>query len=712
MKRSRLPMSCSAKTLRRLGLTTALAALAALPLHSEMRPSLTFSGSTGLIDMPSGEMQADGVLSLSSAHFGPVSRTALTYQISPRLSGTFRYIGVRNWDDVVGSTFETYFDRAFDVSYQLSFEGQYMPAISVGLMDVIGTGLQAGEYVAATKTFGNRLKVTAGLGWGRLGSHGTIGAPFGTRPDVDYEQGGNVRLGQWFKGDMAPFAGIQWKINDRFDVKAEYSSDAYDLEATTRQTFDRKSPLNFGLEYQMSERIRLGAYYMYGSELGISAQINLDPRKSPMGGTLGNGPPLVRERPGAAGWSSAWVSDQASVSATQAAVAKALAPQGIKLERMALSANAVELRVRVPRGENAAQVVGRISRILTATLPASVEHFHIVPVAHGMPLSRVSLRRSDMEQLDFATGQDALMRERVAVDGAATRNPEAVLLPGIYPKLTWGFSPYVKSSLFDPDSPFRADFGIRLSGRYEIAPGLFLSGAASKRIVGNMSKTDHDAVSALPKVRSDSNKYDKFGDPTIDHLTLAWYGKPGHNVYSRVTVGYLERMYGGISGEVLWKPVDSRLAVGAELNYVKQRDFNQLFSFQDYDVVTGHVSGYYTFNNGFSAQLDVGRYLAGDLGATLTVDREFANGWKIGAFATLTDVPFEDFGEGSFDKGIRIEIPFSWMTGMSSEKVSKQVIRPLLRDGGARLDVDGRLYETVRSYDAIRLDDQWGRFWR
>ena len=39
-------------------------------------------------------------------------------------------------------------------------------------------------------------------------------------------------------------------------------------------------------------------------------------------------------------------------------------------------------------------------------------------------------------------------------------------------------------------------------------------------------------------------------------------------------------------------------------------------------------------------------------------------------------------------------------------------LRPITRDGGARLSVDGRLYESVRGYQQGRLDDQWGRFWR
>ena len=179
-----------------------------------------------------------------------------------------------------------------------------------------------------------------------------------------------------------------------------------------------------------------------------------------------------------------------------------------------------------------------------------------------------------------------------------------------------------------------------------------------------------------------------------------------------VTLGYLEQMYGGVSGEVLWKPVDSRLALGLEVNYAKQRDFNQLLAFRDYDVVTGHASAYYDFGKGFVGQVDVGRYLAGDVGATLALDRYFANGWRVGAYATFTDMPTSVFGEGSFDKGIRLTIPLAFATATPSAKTFTTTLKPLNRDGGARLAVDGRLYELVRDSHQGTLQDRWGRFWR
>ena len=145
-----------------------------------------------------------------------------------------------------------------------------------------------------------------------------------------------------------------------------------------------------------------------------------------------------------------------------------------------------------------------------------------------------------------------------------------------------------------------------------------------------------------------------------------------------------------------------------------QRDPDGGFGFGTYDyrVATGFVSGYLDLGRGFEAQVDVGRYLAGDVGGTFTLMRTFENGWKVGAFATFTNVSAKDFGEGSFDKGIKMEIPLAWFSGQPTRAVRPFVLRPLGRDGGAQLQVNDRLVEVLRGYDEAGFDAQWGRFWK
>jgi len=74
-------------------------------------------------------------------------------------------------------------------------------------------------------------------------------------------------------------------------------------------------------------------------------------------------------------------------------------------------------------------------------------------------------------------------------------------------------------------------------------------------------------------------------------------------------------------------------------------------------------------------------------------------------------VSSQEFGEGSFDKGIRFSMPLNWFLGKPSRKRMGLTIRPIQRDGGARVHVPGRLYGQVRNAHQKALSDGWPRFW-
>lgn len=731
----------------RTAVVVGLALVFATIASAESRPTLNLYGGTGLIDMPSGEAQPDGMLSVTSSHFGPISRTTLNFQISERLSGSFRFLGVRDWNKNAGclptctgiDAFNTYYDRSFDLRYRILKEGKYLPAVTIGLQDFVGTGVIAGEYIVATKNLTPDLKVTAGLGWGRLGTYGSIGSPFGTRPPLVIGSGGNFNFDQWFRGPAAPFGGVEWQINDAWTFKAEYSSDAYAEEAGARGTFKRRSPFNLGLEYQYNDQMRVGAYYMHGSEVGIAAHFFLNPKQRAGGGITVSAPDAVAVRPSRQSdpeaWSTDWVTQTDAGAILRTNLAKRLSDDGIQVASISYDGSTAQVSIRNTRLDAEAQAVGRTARAMTNVMPASVERFEIVSVVNGMPVSRVTVRRSDLEALEFDTLATAKLLDRVTISSTPVSLRDAVRDTETYPRLTWSVGPYARLRLFDQNAPFKAGLGIQANAKYEITPGFILRGKVTKLLVDNLSDRPPIPGRTLQPVRSANYFYDSLGDPAIETLSATYYHKLSSEVYGRVSVGYLERMFGGVSTEVLWMPTARRWAIGAELNYVAQRSPDQRFGFglpatmydtdacgdagqpacaspSSYRVLTGHLSGYYKFDNGFHAQVDVGRYLAGDVGATLAIKREFENGWKVGAFVTKTNVSAADFGSGSFDKGITLEIPLSVFTGKPSREVRGNVLRPFGRDGGQRLDVDGRLYETVRDYRQDGLTEQWGRFWK
>lgn len=687
--------------------------LAGGPAAAEMTKSLNLNGTTGLIDMPSGEAQDDATFTFSTALVGPITRATISFQISERLSASFRFQTWRDWNTLFPAEESKFNDRSFDIRYLLLKESQYLPSLTIGLIDFTGKGTFSSEYIAATKSIGDRVKVTAGLGWGRLGSHGSIGEPFGNRPPLDPSDNGKPNVDQWFRGDAAPFAGVEVKLTDRWTFKGEYSSDDYVLEDAGRGIIERDSPFNFGFEYQKGPNARYGIYSLYGTEVGFVFHLILDPKNRATGGVMGAAPVAVKARPSRAAdpdaYDGGWVTQADAGPVLRKNLAKRLAVDGIVVENLAYTANSVQIRIRNTRIDAGAQAVGRTARALSNVMPASVEVFEIVPVVNGIGASKITIRRSDLEQLEYAADNSTLLRDRVTITDAGPVPSYAVGDDGLYPKFRWSLKPAFRMS-----EPLKGDLGLRLAASYDLRPGLVLSGSIYGRVVGNVDRSDAPSGSALQPVRSEGSRYAKNGDPALEKLTLAWYARPAADVYSRVTVGYIERMHAGVSGEVLWKPVDSRLALGAELNYTKQRDSDGMLGFDeyDYDVVTGHVSAYYDFGNGYLGQLDVGKYLAGDVGATLSLDRVFVNGWRVGAFATVTDVSAAEFGDGGFDKGIRFSVPLNWALGNQSASTFGATLRPATGDGGARLEVDGRLYESIRDYHSPALDPEWGRVWR
>jgi hypothetical protein len=672
-------------------------------------------GTPGLIDMPTAQSADDAEIAATISHFAGTTRTTLSFQISPRLSGSFRYSRIEKFLSDKASLY----DRSFDLRYRMIDEGAYRPAIAIGLQDIIGTGIYSGEYIVATKQIMPTFEVTAGLGWGRLGSSDGFSNPLGfiderfeSRPGGFTGTGGQIESARWFRGDAALFGGIKWQATDELRLMAEYSSDAYLRERTPRRDlFERDSPLNFGLSYALANGTALQAHYLYGSEIGVGLTFALNPRHPAVYGSTAQRPTPVEPQDPEDIASLEWTRQSGAPEILRSNLQQSLQAEGITLEAATFAPTSATVLVRNDTYSAGSEVIGRTARIMARLLPASVQDFTIVPVEAGIKAAAIRIARTDLEELEFAKDNVSHSFARAQLDAGGPSGTDATDIDDLYPSFQWRLGPYLSASYFDPDSPVRADIGLELSASYTIAPGLSLAGDLRKRIGGNVGE-GRKSNSVIQRVRTDAVLYAAQGDPSLTRLTADYKTNLGSDLYGRLTVGYLESMYAGLSAEALWKPVDSALGFGLEVNYARQRDFDQMFGLQDYDVVTGHASAYYAFENSFHAQLDVGRYLAGDYGATLALDREFDNGWRVGAFATFTDVSFDDFGEGSFDKGLRFSVPLEYFTGTPSKRVSRSTIRPLTRDGGARLNVEGRLYETVRGFHTSDLEGNWGRFWR
>ena len=699
-----------------------LSCAAPVPAQGPVWRDANAYGVPGLLEMPNARMQPDGEISLSANAFdNGTLRTALAFQIFPRVQGVFRYATI---DDVLGPANDprrTY-DRSFDIRFQVLREGARLPSVVVGLQDFGGTGIYAAEYVAATKAFGP-VEVTGGIGWGRLGTAGEFENPlraFGDRfetRDRDFGVGGTFSADSWFRGPAALFGGVAWRATDRLTLKAEISSDDY-VRETDRDIVDLRTPLNLGLDWAATDNLRVMAMLRGGDAFGLGLTYAINPRRSGVGSGIGPAPTPVLLRPDRAAapdvYGTEWIERPENGPIVVDALRENLDAAGLELQSYRVSADTAQVRFLNDTYESQAQAVGRAARALTRSLPASVETFVLIPLdARFVPATAVILRRSDVERLENAPdGADKALAAARIVDARTVPADGLTLVDEAFPKLEWSIGPYASVSTFDPDNPLRVDFGLQANAGWEPRPGIRFSGSVRQRVLGNRDDADRPSDSVLPRVRSESYLFAREDGPFINHLTADWLFRPAENVYGRISAGLLEQQFGGVSTEVLWRRPLSPLAVGVEVNYARQRDFDMGFGFQDLDARTAHLTGYYDFGGGYVSALNVGRYLAGDEGATLSISRRFGNGFIVGAYATKTNVSSEEFGEGSFDKGITLRFPVSAITGRPSRTGRVIAIQPILRDGGARLSVRNRLYGLTSDRTGAHLTEDWGRFWR
>ena len=674
-------------------------------------------GMPGTIDMPTATRASDGTLAFSGFAKPDTVRATLTFQALPRVTVALRYASVEDLEyrRVFNSALR---DRSFDIHWKVSDEGRYMPAVAVGLRDFIGTGIYSGEYLVATRTLTPRLRGSVGLGWGRLATQGSFSNPLGvlsdrfkTRPDGYTGLGGRIEVRRFFRGDAAPFASLEFQANDRLTLLGEYSSDAYPDERLGQQ---RKIPFNFGFRYAFSDTTTISGYAMQGATVGLSASFALDPRTPSARGLRVTAPPPILNRPARpaqAAWPTAWTAQSEMwEEALTNAWSTPFREEGLRLQDVTLEEKRAIIRMRNARHEVLPRALGRTARIATYGLPPSVEEIVVIPMVNGVAGTAVIFNRAALEAHEF----DLDGAERIL---ATTRFDDALGFPGVNrywqsrspdrEAFIWSVGPYVTPSYFDPDQPVRADVGLRLDLRYHFAENLSATTTVTQRVAGNIGDGSIGPASpGYPRVRTNALLYSS-SSPVVDRATVDYTFRPATDLYGRLSLGFLERMYAGGSAELLWSRVDSPLALGIEANVLRQRDPDSRLGTGDLRINSWHASAYYSFSQGFHAQLDVGRYLAGDTGATLRLEREFANGIRVGAYATLTDMPFDVFGEGSFDKGIQLTIPLATLLGEPTTTRYSTTISSITRDGGARVNISNRLYPTVRESRQHALRRSW-----
>jgi hypothetical protein len=276
-----------------------------------------------------------------------------------------------------------------------------------------------------------------------------------------------------------------------------------------------------------------------------------------------------------------------------------------------------------------------------------------------------------------------------------------------FPVLFTSFSPAVVSYLGNPEKFYFGGLDITNSSEIQFNRNTLLSSQINYSIYNNFKDTTYQPDSNMEHVRTDKVLYLQNTDLYIKRLQLDYIWSPKKNLYAKLSGGIFEDMFGGIGGQLLFKPFNSNLNVSIEGFYVKQRDYDQRFKFRDYQTTTAHVNIGYLFPLGIESNISFGRYLAKDDGYTFDLSRRTKSGFRAGVYFTRTNVSAELFGEGSFDKGFYFQVPMDLFSKNYSGNYSNFKLSPLTRDGGAKLEFDKDLKGLIYNSTLNELSLGW-----
>ena len=597
-------------------------------------------GVIGLINMPTARFYDEQSHGLTVYDGTPDQKITLSSSPYDWLEASLFYTNIQGLP-YPGYEYQDYKDKGFNVKIRLKEQGNF-PAVAIGVMDIAGTGLYSSEYIITSYGI-NNIDMHFGLGWGTLnGSKDAIENPLGylsdnfkNRPTETEGQGGQFQPSRYFSGQTAsPFYGVSYALNDRTLFKIEKDTT---LTTDTLNYKKAKSNYSVGIDYVLNENFVVGFSVERGSTASLKFIYKSSPKTSYQKYKYQNQEQNNNE-------------DQYQNLITN------LERNGIGVNKVIETANSVGLELTQFTHSNL-QVVEEI--IKQAGKDSGVE--------------KDIKKNLKIVNLDAITEFDDSFEENSNVIYEREKKSQFNTKTGLK------FRPFIASR----EEFFKGALLLENDSEYIILDNLMLNVNLKYSLADNFDDLRYPPLNTFPaQVRSDIKQYLKNMDEgiLIGRAQIDYFISPHKDHHLMFTGGILEDMFSGFGFEYLYFKNDTNYSVGFELFNAKKRDYDWGFGTLDYQNVTGHLNFHYR-NYGlipFDMKLSYGEYLAGDVGTTIELSRSYDNGMVFGVFASNTNVSEEQFGEGSFDKGIFFNIPIYG-------NLINYTWRPLTKDPGAKL---------------------------
>ncbi len=670
-------------------------------------------GGVGLIQTPTARFAQDGTLIWGASNASPYNRLYVGMTILPWIEGVIRYTEIENRlysNSPEFSGDQSAKDKSADIKFGITREGKYMPQIAIGLRDIGGTSDYGAEYIVANKMWKD-FDFTLGLGYGLMSRRSNMKNPltlisssFKNRGTTTGGIGGTLNTDLWFKGEeVTLWGGLKYKTPiPNLSLKLEYDPNDYsDESGVNKQVIEVDSPLNIGIDYLLFDRYYISANFQRGNEfsLNISKPMNFNKQFGtekfiPGRESLFNRNQYFFKNAG----------PQLRKKLTDTIIIQ-MANEGLATHAIIFHDDEIIVEISQNRFRSTISAVDIAYRILAYNAPKEFKYFTVNNLDFGVTNFSSTIDRTDLVQ---SVSKGPLQEDEIYINENFPNYDGSGYFenPYMYPHYEWSLRPTVRSVLGGPDGFYLWQLQAKLNTIISFKKGLYLETEIHQKISDNFDKWKLPSDSDIEHVRTDMREYWKTGDLILARMQLDYLHQISPSITTRFSVGYLEEMFGGAGGEILYYDPDKRWAVGLNLYKVKQRAYRQKFDFRDYKTLTGHVTLFYElpfYNMLFKAT--GGKFLAGDKGIELDLSRRFNNGVEIGARFALTNLSAEEYGEGSFGKWVYGNIPMDIFSQRGTRDKTFFEWAPLVRDGGQRLKTGKDLYVMMKN-PHVELSDE------
>ena len=619
-------------------------------------------GIVGTIHTPSARTFKEGVHGLTLYKGTPNQTVTLSASPFDWLEASFFYTNITDrpycYDFTSEFCLQDFKDKGFNVKTRLKEQGVF-PAVAIGLNDFAGTGLYSSEYIVGSYGI-NRTDFHFGIGFGLLdGSDLRFKNPFGYLSDKFYDrsvgfaaQGGSFQPSRYFSGETAsPFFGVSHALNNKLILKAEYDSSVRPGLVPFRIP---ENDFSFGIDYLINDSFSIGVSYERGDYASFKFVYKNNPVQTYQKSEYVRGERFEGDN-----------------KYTQ--LINNLEENGIGVKKLTRSAGSIGLQLTQnihPNLKVIEQIIAQSARDagITEDIKKDIE------IANLIAISEID----DDYRINSQTIYERKSGRKVNTN---TRLQ---------------FRPFLASR----EEFFKGALLVENDTEFVIRENLFFSTNLKYSLWDNLDDLFLPPVDSFPaQVRSDVKQYlnkIKDGGILIGRAQLDYHLTPIKNHHIMMSAGIFEDMFSGQGMEYLYFKPNTNYSFGIDVFKVRKRDYSWRFGHLDYENTLATANFYYR-NYGtlpFDMRVSAGEYLAGDVGYTLELSRSFYNGVQFGVFATFTDVTAEQFGEGSFDKGIFFNIPIYG-------NLLNYTWRPLTKDPGAKLNRKNTLYDLLVKFRPI-----------